>query len=107
MINDDSAERGTHNVLTIHFPFTETLPGLAPWRVADLTLTQIRRLDAGSWFDAKHKGEPVPTLGETLRAMSTSRPGLPLEIKAPGLYRGIETRYRVDGIITNKPDLMP
>ncbi|MEU4408144.1 glycerophosphodiester phosphodiesterase family protein [Streptosporangium sp. NPDC023963] len=67
-------------------------PGLAPWRVGDLTLAQIRRLDAGSWFDAKYKGEPVPTLGETLRAMSASRLGLLLEIKAPGLYRGIETR---------------
>ncbi|WP_436762349.1 glycerophosphodiester phosphodiesterase [Streptosporangium sp. V21-05] len=65
-------------------------PGQAPWKVGDLTLAQIRRLDAGSWFDAKYAGEPVPTLGEALRAMSASRPGLLLEIKAPRLYRRIE-----------------
>src|ERR1700754_1967433 len=29
------------------------LPGLSPWRVGDLTLAQIRRLDAGSWFSTE------------------------------------------------------
>ncbi|MEU8380680.1 glycerophosphodiester phosphodiesterase family protein [Streptosporangium sp. NPDC048865] len=67
-------------------------PGLAPWRVGDLTLAQIRRLDAGSWSGGKYAGERVPTLGETLRAMGASRLGLLLEIKAPRLYRGIEAR---------------
>lgn len=67
-------------------------PGRAPWRVGDLTLAEIRRLDAGSWFSARYKGEPVPTLGEALRAMSGTRLGLLLEIKAPQLYRGIEGR---------------
>lgn len=34
--------------------------------VSDLTFAEIRRLDAGSWFDAKFKGEQVPTLREVL-----------------------------------------
>ena len=34
--------------------------------VGDLTLAQIRELDAGSWSGAEFAGEPVPTLEETL-----------------------------------------
>ncbi|WP_371785034.1 glycerophosphodiester phosphodiesterase [Streptosporangium subroseum] len=67
-------------------------PDRAPWKVDDLTLAEIRKLDAGSWFASKYKGEPVPTLGEALHAMSGSRLDLLLEIKSPELYRGIEAR---------------
>ncbi|MEU1719976.1 glycerophosphodiester phosphodiesterase family protein [Nonomuraea sp. NPDC005692] len=68
------------------------LPGLAPWRVRDLTLAQIRRLDAGSWFDREYTGERVPTLQEALRAMAGSGAGMLLEVKEPRLYPGIEAR---------------
>ena len=34
--------------------------------LSDASLETVRRLDAGSWFDAKYEGEPVPTLGEAL-----------------------------------------
>lgn len=33
-------------------------------KVSDLTLDEIRKLDAGSWFDARFTGEKVPTLDE-------------------------------------------
>jgi glycerophosphoryl diester phosphodiesterase len=48
--------------------------------VADLTLAEIRRLDAGSWKDAKYKGELVPTLEDVF----DNRGGLMInvEIKA-------------------------
>ncbi|RSN04198.1 glycerophosphodiester phosphodiesterase [Nonomuraea sp. WAC 01424] len=68
------------------------LPGLAPWRVRDLTLAQIRRLDAGSWFDREYTGERVPTLREALRAMAGTGLGLLLEVKEPRLYPDIESR---------------
>jgi glycerophosphoryl diester phosphodiesterase len=71
-------------------------PGLAPWRVGDLTLAQIRKLDAGSWFGRTYANEPVPTLDEALRATAASRPGLLLEIKAPRLYPGIESRVAAE-----------
>jgi glycerophosphoryl diester phosphodiesterase len=71
-------------------------PDRAPWKVGDLTLAEIRKLDAGSWFAAKHTGERVPTLGEALRAMSESGLGLLLEVKAPQLYRGIEARIAAE-----------
>ncbi|MFE3449684.1 glycerophosphodiester phosphodiesterase [Nonomuraea sp. NPDC059194] len=67
-------------------------PGRAPWRVGDFTLAEIRRLDAGSWFDGGFRGERVPTLGEALREMNGSGLGLLLEVKEPHLYPGIEGR---------------
>jgi glycerophosphoryl diester phosphodiesterase len=36
-------------------------------RVADLTLAEIKRLDAGSWFHEDFAGERIPTLREALR----------------------------------------
>ncbi|MBB2911719.1 glycerophosphoryl diester phosphodiesterase [Streptosporangium becharense] len=71
-------------------------PDRAPWRVGDLTLAEIRRLDAGSWFSPEYEGEPVPTLGEALRAMDGSGLGLLLEVKAPHLYPGIEGRVAAE-----------
>ncbi|MET7330559.1 glycerophosphodiester phosphodiesterase family protein [Nonomuraea sp. NPDC005650] len=71
-------------------------PDLAPWRVGDLTLDQIRKLDAGSWFSDEFEDERVPTLGEALREMSGSGLGLLLEIKAPELYPGIEARVAAE-----------
>ena len=34
--------------------------------VGDLTLEELRRLDAGSWYDSSFKGEVIPTLAEVL-----------------------------------------
>jgi glycerophosphoryl diester phosphodiesterase len=67
-------------------------PDRAPWSVASFTLAEIRKLDAGSWFDEEYEGERVPTLGESLRAMQGSGLGLLLEVKSPDLYPGIERR---------------
>ena len=36
-------------------------------KVSELTLAEIRRLDAGSWKDPRFAGVKVPTLRETLR----------------------------------------
>lgn len=41
-------------------------------RITDLTLAQIRTLDAGSWMGAEFAGERVPTLVEALRIMPTN-----------------------------------
>jgi len=38
-------------------------------RVSAMTLAEIKRLDAGSWFSAEFKGERVPTLKEALAAI--------------------------------------
>ncbi|TDC60805.1 glycerophosphodiester phosphodiesterase, partial [Actinomadura sp. GC306] len=70
----------------------QVYPDRAPWKVSDFTLAEIRKLDAGSWFGTKYKGERVPSLAQVLKAMSGERLGLLLEMKSPGLYPGIEKR---------------
>lgn len=40
-------------------------------RVKDMTLAQIRKLDAGSWKGEQFAGEPVPTLREALRNVNS------------------------------------
>ncbi len=48
--------------------------------VKDLTLAEIKALDAGSWFDPRFRGEHVPTLAEVLE-WSGGRLGLLIELK--------------------------
>ena len=48
--------------------------------VADLTLHEVKALDAGSWFDRKFAGERVPTLAEVLD-WSGGRLGFLVELK--------------------------
>ncbi|GAA4891853.1 glycerophosphodiester phosphodiesterase [Streptomonospora salina] len=68
----------------------KVFPGRASYAVADFTLAELRRLDAGSWFGAEFAGEPVPTLEEALKRLHRHRLNLLLEIKSPELYPGIE-----------------
>jgi len=57
--------------------------------VADVTLEELRRLDAGAWFSSVYAGTRVPTLDELLDLLDGSGTGLLLEIKRPDLYPGI------------------
>lgn len=50
-------------------------------RVADLGLAEVKRLDAGSWFDPVFSGTPVPTLQEALAAARALGMALLIEIK--------------------------
>ncbi len=59
------------------------------WMLDDFTLAEIRRLDAGTWFDAKFRGTRIPTFGETIDALR-GRSGLFIELKTPERYEGIE-----------------
>ena len=57
--------------------------------VKELTLNELRKLDAGSWFSPKFKGEKIPTLEEVLE-LSKGRKRLNLELKTAGdMYRGL------------------
>ena len=59
------------------------------WPLEDFTLAEVRRLDAGTWFDPKFAGTRIPTFGETIAALR-GRSGLFIELKAPERYPGIE-----------------
>src|SRR5699024_1122413 len=56
--------------------------------VKDLTLKELKSLDAGSWFDEKYAGEKIPTLGETLDR-HRGKIKILIELKSPSLYPGI------------------
>lgn len=58
-------------------------------KVGDLTLEQLRSLDAGSWKGDQYKGEPIPTFEEILDRYR-GKVGILIELKAPELYPGIE-----------------
>jgi len=57
--------------------------------VKDMTLAELKRLDAGSWYGPTFAGERIPTLAELL-AWAKDRVGVALEIKnGPIYYPGI------------------
>ncbi|HCN31415.1 MAG TPA: glycerophosphodiester phosphodiesterase [Verrucomicrobiales bacterium] len=63
--------------------------------VKDSTLAELRALDAGSWKDARHAGERIPSLAECLATMPEGRGRFFLEIKCgpevvPVLARQLE-----------------
>jgi glycerophosphoryl diester phosphodiesterase len=74
----------------------------------DFTLTEIKRLDAGAWFDAKFRGTRIPTFGETIEALR-GRSGIFIELKSPERYQGIEqmilAHLRASGL--DKPGAEP
>jgi glycerophosphoryl diester phosphodiesterase len=59
------------------------------WALEDFTLAELRRLDAGAWFNPSFRGTRIPTFGETIDALR-GRSGLFIELKAPERYPGIE-----------------
>ncbi len=59
-------------------------------RIKDMTLAEIRRLDAGSWFHERFRGERVPVLGDLLE-WAKKRIPVVIEIKGDPLpAQGIE-----------------
>ncbi len=66
-------------------------PRRAPWLVKDLTLAEVKRLDAGSWLSPAHCGERVPTLQEVIDVLRPTRTGLLIELKATALHPGLSS----------------
>jgi glycerophosphoryl diester phosphodiesterase len=62
------------------------------WLANDFTLEEIKRLDAGSWFDPKFAGERVPTFDEAV-ALVKGKAGLFPELKTPEVYEGREVDF--------------
>jgi glycerophosphoryl diester phosphodiesterase len=88
-IHDLTLERTT-NVEDV-FPdrFVEDKSGPAPakrWPVHDFTLAEIKRLDAGTWFDQKFVGARVPMFQEAIDLVR-GKAGLYPELKDPEFYR--------------------
>ena len=54
-----------------------------PKRVAELTLEELKEVDAGSWFSEEFKGEKIPTLEEAME-YAKGRINLNIEMKYSG-----------------------
>jgi glycerophosphoryl diester phosphodiesterase len=91
-LHDTSLERTTdvEEVFPDRFrKAADGTPAARRWMLEDFTLAEIKRLDAGTWFDTKFRGTRIPTFGETIDALR-GRSGLFIEIKSPERYEGIE-----------------
>jgi glycerophosphoryl diester phosphodiesterase len=71
-IHDDSVDRTTNGKGRVH----------------DLTLAELRRLDAGSWFASEFGGEQIPTLEEILDLCKKHDVVFYLELKPGGSWGG-------------------
>jgi glycerophosphoryl diester phosphodiesterase len=93
-IHDPSLERTTNVEEVFPDRFVEEKAGPKPgkrWFVRDFTLAEIKRLDAGSWFDPKFAGARVPTWEEAIETVR-GKAGFCPELKEPHRYRerGVE-----------------
>ena len=94
-LHDASLERTT-NVEEL-FPdraTTQTNEGRTrkAWLANDFTLAEIKRLDAGSWFDPKFKDEKIVTFDEAV-ALIKGQAGLFPELKTPEIYAGRDVKF--------------
>ena len=71
-IHDDTVNRTTNGQGSVH----------------DLTLAELRRLDAGSWFGSSFVGERIPTLEEILEFAKRHDIVFYLELKPGGSWGG-------------------
>lgn len=77
------------HVIVAHDPTADrTTDGTGAWQ--DLTLEEIKKLDAGSWFSPSFAGERIPTLDEVL-SMVDGHCTVIIELKWPevGVYDGL------------------
>jgi len=69
--------------------------------VAELTLAELKKLDAGAHFkDGALKGERIPTLDEVF-AVTSGRCGLNIELKAGGLEHQVAQTMQARGAFTD------
>lgn len=94
-LHDPSLERTTNVEEVFPDRFTEaTFEGRTRrvWLANDFTLDEIKRLDAGAWFDQTFAGERVPTFDEAV-ALIKGKAGLFPELKTPEIYQGRDVRF--------------
>jgi glycerophosphoryl diester phosphodiesterase len=61
--------------------------GQRHWYVSDFTLAELKKLDAGSWFNEKFRGTRIPTFQEAIDTVR-GKAGIYPETKAPEIYGG-------------------
>jgi glycerophosphoryl diester phosphodiesterase len=95
---DVRATADGHLVLLHDERVDRTTDGHGP--VADLTLAEVKALDAGSWFEPRFAGQRVPTLGEFL-ARYARRVGTQLEVKAQSVEAQVVATVGATGLLAD------
>ncbi|WP_254179155.1 glycerophosphodiester phosphodiesterase [Cytobacillus oceanisediminis] len=70
--------------------------------IEDLTVKEIKKLDAGSWFSPAYAGERIPLLNEVLKEVS-GKTGIIIEMKSPENQPGM-TEILANMLNSFKPD---
>lgn len=68
-------------------------------KVSDLTVAELKKLDAGSWKGRAFAGEPVPTLLEVLKAMKGKGCKAMIEVKPDGIAKPVVEAIRAAGMV--------
>ena len=95
-LHDDTLERTTNveEIFPDRFsPDVKGRNGEKRWVANDFTVAEMKRLDAGSWFNATFAGAQVPTFDEMIaRVGAHEGTGIYPELKSPPLYtaRGVD-----------------
>lgn len=76
--------------VVIHDEMVNRTTGGEGW-VKDMTATELKNLDAGSWFSGEFAGETIPTLGEVLEEFKNRCFLINIELKMDVVkYQGLE-----------------
>lgn len=88
-LHDETLERTT-DVAAVYPDRGHDGPnGTRRWPLAEFTLAELARLDAGAWFAPRFRGTRLPTLRDAIVALK-GRAGLYIELKSPETYPGME-----------------
>ncbi|NLF71498.1 MAG: glycerophosphodiester phosphodiesterase [Candidatus Anammoximicrobium sp.] len=68
-------------------------------KVTELTLAELKQLDAGQWKAAQYAGEKVPTLEEALQQLKDSGCQAVIEIKMEGIAQQVVDAVRAAGML--------
>lgn len=83
-LHDTTLERTT-NVREVFPDRGRDVNGRKTWPVAEFTLAEVKKLDAGAWKDAKFAGARVPTFQEMIDEVR-GKAGIIPETKSPEVY---------------------
>jgi glycerophosphoryl diester phosphodiesterase len=62
-------------------------------KVSELSLAELKQLDAGSWFDASYRGQRVPTIDGVFELVSNHRGG---DVLIAVDFKGADTKIEAD-----------
>ena len=68
-------------------------------KLADLTLAELKQLDAGRWKAPEYTGQKVPTLEEALQRLKSSGCQAVIEIKMEGISQQVVDAVRAAGML--------